>query len=92
MRFQFGIKAIILLTTAVAIWCGGVVFWSKFIGPETNISWAFTVTGTTAALWMPLVFMAFAIGRKSLTLKMILGFVVCELAALGTSHLAATYY
>ncbi|HEY2881201.1 MAG TPA: hypothetical protein VGJ15_02180, partial [Pirellulales bacterium] len=68
MKFQFGTKSILLVTAAVAIACGGIGLFAPIAYPNRHQflaldSFLLDIIHESP-LWTPLVFAAFALGRK----------------------------
>jgi hypothetical protein len=83
MRFQFGIKSILLATCIIAIACGGVASWIGLT--PAKISWgsALILASYYAPMWLPVVFVAYAIGRRSLTVPIVIALAVTEAVSIG---------
>jgi hypothetical protein len=87
MKPQFQTKTILLFTAVVAILCGGVLADAHLTWKE--LDWQRTAVFALVAspTWLPLAFLAFAIGRRRLSVEMVLLLAIGEAAALGASHL-----
>jgi hypothetical protein len=87
MKFQFGIRTALLVITTIAIACGGVVYWTEWMVHHIGVPAKWTIVlesfGLTAPLWMPITFLAFAFGRKSLSWKLVVAFAAAEDVACG---------
>jgi hypothetical protein len=94
MKLQFGIKSILLVTSIVGLSCGGVAAWNQVFGPNDTIRgfiWAFGVIPFTAPIWLPFVLIAFAIGRKSLTVKMVVLLAIAQVVGVVIAYLLRQY-
>ncbi len=80
---QFSIKTILLATAAVAITFAGVSgyisLWSPFF-TAGYLPW--NVFKCFTPLYVPIVFAAFALGRKKLSVAMIIAFAVAQAVSL----------
>jgi len=87
MRFQFSTRQILLATVFVAITCSGVLTFryggTSFFEP-TSLPWFYVgfYTLVTTSLWVPSIFIAYAIGRRSFTTQLVVIFAVTELIAI----------
>ena len=84
---KFSTSTLLLVTAVVAIACGGIVAWRATMesGSYFTLGYWFAAAGTHGPFWIPLVFIAFAIGRRKLTLLMVIYLAVCEAASVGIS-------
>lgn len=83
MRFQFSMRSILLATAFIAVICGTLVayrymyvrqnYWEPRLPFQLVLS---------APLWIPFVFVAYAIGRRTFTARFVATFAVIELAAI----------
>ena len=85
MKFQFSTKAIMLATAIVAIACGGVLVVRTIWSPDDTVPFHLILLEfvANAPIWTPVAFVAFAFGRKKLTVPMTIGFALMEAAAIG---------
>jgi len=85
MRFQFSTQQILLATAFVAITCGGIVGFryvqSWFSSPALPWSLVWFYAAVATPLWMPSIFVAYAIGRRSFATRLVVIFALIELAA-----------
>jgi hypothetical protein len=85
-RFQFSTSALLSITAFMSVWFGGIIVWSKvqgvpfFEAPE-EILGPFVIYGP---FWLPLVFLAYGLGRRTITIRIVLAFALGEAAAIGT--------
>jgi hypothetical protein len=90
MKLQFGIKEILLATAVVAIACSGVLgvrgLASSAATSESAYKEMLIVLVCGAPLWVPFAFVAFAIGRKRLSVVMVIAFAFVEAAAYGMAY------
>src|SRR5262249_5594012 len=83
MRFQFGMSRLLLATTFAALTFGGVLgyrqinAWGEVL-PWGQVAWHI---GISSILWIPGVFLAYAIGRSTLTVRIVGAFAFAELWA-----------
>ncbi len=86
-QFQFGTKSILLATAVVAITCGGVIATGRIWRPgglsPIPYDRILLMFLANAPIWTPVVFVAFALGRKKLTVPMTIAFALMEAAAIG---------
>src|SRR5215467_11190425 len=75
MRFQFSTQQILLATAFVAITCGGIVGFryvqSWFSSPALPWSLVWFYAAVATPLWMPSIFVAYAIGRRSFATRLV---------------------
>src|SRR5262245_32321146 len=84
MRFQFSTRQILLATAFIAVICGGFVGYIHAIEyKDWEKPWwtAGEHFIATASLWCPAVFVAFAIGRRTFTARLVAACALTELAA-----------
>jgi hypothetical protein len=96
MKLQFGTRPLFFTAAFVAIALCGFFYWEKFTGiPGTDKLWnlrrACMALGMLSPLWVPLAFLSFAVGRKALSARMMIGLAVLEVAAIGISYLINGY-
>ena len=79
-RFQFSTSSILLATSFVGICIGGMLPLGRRMTPNDQalIGWVMFVM---SPFWVPFLYIAYAMGRRTLTLKTVLAFAVTELAA-----------
>jgi len=84
-RPQFSTSTLLLLTAIVAIACGGITAWHATMSYGSKFPWGywFAAAATHGPFWIPVVFIAFAIGRRKLTLLMVIYLAICEAASVG---------
>ena len=80
MRFQFTTSALLLFVTFICV-CLGSVFAMRTIVPD---EWPMGVTDVAfwSPLWLPLVFVGYAAGKRSMTWPIVLCLTAGEVAAL----------
>jgi hypothetical protein len=89
MRFQFSTRQILLATAFAAITFSGIGgFTSTASFSHVWILWPGFYAGVSAPLWMPIVFVAYAIGRRSFTTSLVVIFALMEFAAVFISFAA----
>jgi hypothetical protein len=91
MNFQFKTSAILLATTVVAIACGGVGAWGVLYRQHSlasTVPWGLILSINLAVLplWVPILFAVYAIGRKALTVPMVITFAVVEAISIGITY------
>jgi len=91
MKFRFTTSAILLATAVAGISAGGWLGWAGTFGLPMPFGMPVTSLGVCSPLWMPVAFIAFAIGRKSLTVKMVIGFAIAEAIAFGIKWYLVNY-
>jgi hypothetical protein len=79
MKFQFGLSTLLLVVVFFSVWAGALVALWKPIRPAESVQMLIFL----GPYWVPLVFAAFAVGRKSLTVWMVLAFSLSEAASIG---------
>ena len=82
MKAQFSTRAILLATAFIAVACGAwVAYRHNYLQQplwEPPLPLPLVIT---APLWIPFVFLAYAIGRRTLTARFVVAFALIELAA-----------
>ena len=82
MRFQFSTKTLLLAITVTSITCCAMLFWWRSVTHGYNSFWkAVEWYLIDSLLWFPAIFVAFAIGRRALTVRMVICFAVAEAIA-----------
>ena len=84
MKFQFTTASLLLATAFSAIWIGGItVFWN--IAEERDVEVHFWTRGLMcySPIWVPLVFIAYVMGRRKFSVPVILSFAAVEATAIG---------
>ena len=88
MKPQFSVKAILLLTAAVAIACAGVLGYRHITyGAFTVFFQISYMLAFAAPLYVPIIFAAFALGCKKLSVPIVIAFAFAEAVALGILYL-----
>jgi hypothetical protein len=95
MKLQIGTKAMLLATAVVAIACGGILAAERILGGgvsgPTSLARLIMVFGVSSPVWLPVAFTAFAIGRKKLTVAMVLIFAIGEALSVGIVYSVLTW-
>ena len=83
MAFQFSTRTMLLATTCIAVVLASLIAWSRVLQPSiwSNSSVTAEVVHALIALspvWGPLVWVAYAIGRRHLTVAFAVAFTVFE--------------
>jgi hypothetical protein len=85
---RFSVKTILLVTAAVAITCAGVIGYRSIWSPYFTAGYMpWNVFRYTAPLYVPIAFAAFALGRKKLSVPMIIAFAIAQAMALAVLYL-----
>jgi hypothetical protein len=87
MKLQFSTRALLIVTAMIAICCSAVLTWKRYVVPGWDVPAIATGLEFDAAFWVPIAFVAYAIGRRTITLKLVAVFALAEAAAV-----AAAYY
>jgi hypothetical protein len=87
MKLQFSTRALLIVTAMIAICCSAVLTWKRYMVPGWDIPTIATGLEFDAAIWVPLVFAAYSIGRRTVTWKLVAVFALAEATAV-----AAAYY
>src|SRR5437870_1699972 len=81
---QYSVKTILLATAAVAITCVGLLGYRQICyGTFTEFFQITEMLRFGAPLYVPVVFAAFALGRKKLSVSMVIAFAFAEAVAIG---------
>jgi hypothetical protein len=91
MKLQFSMSTALLFITAVAIACGGIVGWTTLSG-ATSDGWLLYFIAVLSPYYIPIIFAAFAIGRRALTVRMVASFAGAQIAAIGGAYWLATHH
>jgi hypothetical protein len=93
MKLQFSVRALFLATAIAGLWMGGVLAIPLVVAITSRESidtyrhldpaWCAISAASFAPIWVPAVFLAYAIGRRKLTAKFVLVFAVGVALALG---------
>jgi len=81
---QLGLSTLLLTTAFIAVWSGGMIAEWKLMVPAQQEYLAQTVIWL-GPFWFPFVFVAYAIGRRALTLPCVLAFAFSEAAVFGAA-------
>ena len=84
----------LLATTVIAIALGGILGWEQIIGlspPEKGILWVVEIIPFAAPIWLPIAFVAFAIGRKAFTVRMVVVLAIAQAVGVGVAYLMQKY-
>jgi hypothetical protein len=95
MRIQFGTSFLFFATAWVAITLSAFLTSSRASTPRLSggILEVLRILGVFGPCWLPFVLLAFALGRRRVTIRILLVFVAMEAAAaLGAMWLKFTYY
>ena len=86
MKIQFGISSLLLSTALVAIWTGGFIANWKMIQPVTDKDYVddlLPIFLLSAPVWLPVVSIAYIIGRKAVTVGSVVTLAIAEAVAIG---------
>jgi hypothetical protein len=86
MRFQFSTRSLLLTTAIVAIICAGFTAWARIFAGDLPFLSTELYLGITCPLWTPIAFLAYAIGRRTITARLVLAFTLAEAAAVGVCY------
>jgi len=83
MKFQFSMSTLLLATTFAAITFGGILAYRQINAYGYVLTWAQVAwhVGISSILWIPFVFLAYAVGRRTLTLRIVVAFAFAEIFA-----------
>jgi hypothetical protein len=82
MRLQFGTSGLILILTFIGISLGSFLsVWHRL--NDAQQEWLPFELAYVAPIWLPLVFAAYAAGRRVITVKFVLAFAMVQLLAYG---------
>jgi hypothetical protein len=90
VKLQFSTRSLLLATAFVAIACGSFGGWWQIDGAKDpgSVHIYVYVLGFMMPVWLPLVFIGYAIGRKRLSVPLVLIFAVAQALAVGLAYLA----
>jgi len=84
---QFTTKTLLLITAVAAILCGGIVgFHAILPGPRMPLGIFVIESLALVPLWLPYAFIGFAIGRKRLSVAMVMILALTEAIALAIAY------
>jgi hypothetical protein len=89
MKFQFSLSSLFLHTTFVAMVCGGILGFVGILdannrhGGHYHWSYPFNSLAMNLPLWLPFAFLAYALGRRAVTVPMLIVFALSQAAAWG---------
>jgi hypothetical protein len=86
MKLQFRTATLLAFTAFVAIACGGYGGIRAIAGGELT-AYTWRTLAIFSPLWLPLVFAAYACGRRKLTALLLVAFAIGEAASLGIRYL-----
>jgi hypothetical protein len=96
MKLQFGTKTAFWATAAIAIACAGILRTSRLVYfegvPGGALKYCLEALGVTAPLWLPIVFLAFIFGRRSVSWLAVLLFGIGEFVAYRICAYIWTFY
>jgi hypothetical protein len=88
MKFRCTTSTLLLLIALAAISCGAAVAWTRTGVTDSSVQWKFgglevgiVYLAVVSPFWLPIAFVAYAIGRKALTLRTLLALAFCEIAS-----------
>jgi hypothetical protein len=94
MKFQFGTRTMLLATATIAIALGGILGWEQIIGlpsADRRLLWTVEIVPFAAPIWLPIAFGAFAIGRKAITVRMVVALAIAQAVGVGVAYLIQKY-
>jgi len=85
-RFQFTVSSLMVVTALFAVTLAGWMWCSRYLQSVGGIRPVQTlhVTALLTPFWTPIATVAYAVGRKSFTVKMAVVFAMVEAAAIGS--------
>lgn len=89
MRIQFGMGKLLLAITCFSFVAAALAV-TKEISRETYGALLLLV-GALSPLWFPFAFLAYAVGRRSFSVTLVVGLVIIELVAIGLLSLLLPY-
>jgi hypothetical protein len=95
MKFQFSLLSLFVYMTFVAMICIGILGFvgilnaNTRIGPGHRYYWSFPFNNLAMnlPLWLPFAFLAYALGRRTVTIPMLVVFAVSQAVAWGIGFL-----
>jgi hypothetical protein len=79
-RFQFGISTLLLVAAFIAICIAGLIAgWGELL--PAHHKYLPQIVAMFSPFWAPIVFLAYALGRRTMTAKTVLTFAVVETVA-----------
>ena len=91
MKLQFSLATLLLATAVTAIGYTGILCWLKLV-QRSGARWFLAAIAFQTPVWLPFAFVAFILGRKSLTLSMVIVFAIAEAACIGLSYALGPMY
>jgi hypothetical protein len=89
MKLQFRTSTLLYVTAFVAIACAGVFGMARIVQGLGGDLWNEVIFGfclILAPIWLPFLFVAYALGRRSLNRNILIAFAVTELATLAAIY------
>jgi hypothetical protein len=83
---QFTTKTLLLITAVAAITCGGIFGFNAILPERIPLGIFVMELLAVVPLWWPYAFIGFAIGRKRLSVAMVITFAVTEAIALAITY------
>jgi hypothetical protein len=87
MKLQFGTSTALLFITCVAIALGSTIGWIRLAGSSTDDGWLWYLIAELSPLFVPAVFAAYAIGRRRLSVSMVISFAVAQGSVIAFAYL-----
>ncbi len=81
MKLQFSTASLLLATTFIAIAAGGMVPFWQALAPNEHAFVAYLLEALSPVI-IPFLFVAFALGRRALTVRIVIAFAIGEGAAI----------
>lgn len=92
MKIQFGISSLLLSGTFFTIWMASILILSRKLESIDNYSETTAFFLFSHLLWLPLAFIAYAFGRKTITLAIVTRYAIAEAAALAIILIPRSYW
>jgi hypothetical protein len=85
---KFTLATLLLITAIAAVELGTVAWWSNSFFSYGGSRWLLALQSMAVSLplWLPFVFVGYAIGRKQLTVWFTVTLVIAQLAAVGIAY------
>jgi uncharacterized membrane protein len=91
MKLQFGTSTALLFVTCVAIALGGSIGWVRLADATNDPVGVLNLIALLSPFFVPVVFTAYAIGRRRLTVVMVVGFAIAQAAVVAFAWIVKEY-
>jgi hypothetical protein len=94
---QFSLATLLLLTSVIGISSGAWIALVRILRQyqsleDLSASWAVSALIVLSPIWLPIVFLAFAAGRRRLTVMTVACLTIAEAISLGAAILVINYW